>query len=112
MEMTEQQFMEHMQRMGEEQKRMGADVHRKIVTDLPETADLNTIYYILQDSSAPCSNPAKYSVYKMWHFHPEGEWLDWGNIEILKEDINENFDVAIEHAEDSFNDAIGEFLDM
>ncbi|MDR0984857.1 MAG: hypothetical protein LBL93_07675 [Ruminococcus sp.] len=110
--MNEQQFTEYMQRIGKERTRMGEDTCRKIVTDLPETADPNTIYYVLQDSVEPYSNPDEYYLYKMWHFHPEGDWLDWGNIGILKEDIGENFDVAAEHAEDSLDDAISEFMDM
>ncbi|MDR0819482.1 MAG: hypothetical protein LBN43_07925 [Oscillospiraceae bacterium] len=106
--MDEQQFMEHIRRISQERQRIGASIRRIIVTELPESGDTNTIYMILQDESAPCSDPLTRDVYKMWHFYPEGDWSDWGNIEVRKDD--DDIDSAFQYADESFDDAINDIL--
>jgi|GEM_PF-2605238 len=105
----EKQFVEFMKRMSQERQRMGTNARREIVDELPIVGDPNTVYYILRENQQPCSNPEHYNVYQMWHFHPEGDWLDWGGLEVLKEDIAD-FNSACEYAEDSLDDIISDIF--
>lgn len=97
-----------MKRMAQECERISDNILYEAVTELPETGDSNTIYMILQDETVICSDPLHYNVYKMWHFYPEGDWGDWGSIEVIKD--SDDFNSACEYAMESFYDAMSEIF--
>lgn len=108
--MDENQFVEFMNRMAQERQRMGANARPEIVDELPKVGDPDTVYFILRENQQHCSDLERYNVYQMYHFHPEAEWLDWGGLEVLKEDIAD-FNSACEYAEDSLDDVISDVLE-